>query len=84
MWEPWRYSCMASACAAMFLARLGGTRPWHLIAIELGLPAWHAQEHQGWRLEWRGALQDALALLAQPRSTTSRRTITVGGYVTTA
>jgi len=34
---------LARACAAMFLARLGSTRPWRLIAIELGLPAWLAQ-----------------------------------------
>lgn len=34
---------LARACAAMFLARLGSTRSWRLIALELGLPAWFAE-----------------------------------------
>lgn len=35
---------LARACAAIFLARLGSTRPWRLIVIELGLPAWLADQ----------------------------------------
>lgn len=41
--DPAGSMVLARACAAMFLARLGSTRSWRLIAIELGLPGWLAE-----------------------------------------
>ncbi len=42
--DPAGAMVVARACAAMSLARLGSTRPWRLIALELGLPAWLADQ----------------------------------------